>query len=275
MHGPCPAWFCASSTARATSSPPATGAASKPSTVTVRTAATRTPGMTATAPATINSNRSGCPGLRSPEKVTARSAINSAKSSTSVTSTAPPNRWSRPVAAVCRKRYGQRTATTRAVDVSCTSMAADGVVRLDDAFLRLRRLWSASRQRIVHTDGGYVEMSTLLVVEACAQAAQGDRLASVAGVAVFADVVPSTASRLVDRAVTAGYVQRVLPPDRERRSVLQLTAAGESLHQMSLAARLRWLQQQLDGWPPGAVDDLAYLLTRFADTLDGSIAAQP
>ena len=118
-------------------------------------------------------------------------------------------------------------------------VAGEGVVRLDDAFLRLRRLWSASRQRIIKADGGYVEMSTLLVVEACARAAQQQQLASVAGVAVFADVVPSTASRLVDRAVTAGYVQRVLPPTGERRSALQLTAAGESLHQVSLAARLR------------------------------------
>ena len=35
-------------------------------------------------------------------------------------------------------------------------------------------------------------------------AAQRQQLASVAGIAVFADVVPSTASRLADRAVTAG-----------------------------------------------------------------------
>ena len=148
-------------------------------------------------------------------------------------------------------------------------MVVDGMVRLDDAFLRLRRLWSASRQRIIQADGGYVEMSTLLVVEACARAAQRQQLASVAGVAVFADVVPSTASRLVDRAVTAGYVQRVSPPTGQRRSALELTADGQSLHQVSLAARLRWLEHQLDGWPSGAIDDLAYLLTRFADTLDG------
>jgi DNA-binding MarR family transcriptional regulator len=148
-------------------------------------------------------------------------------------------------------------------------MTTDGVVHLDDAFLRLRRLWSASRQRIIVADGRYVEMSTLLVVEACARGADRDLPVSVADVAVFADVAPSTASRLVDRAVTAGFVQRTLPTTGRRRPALTLTAAGVSLHQESLAARLRWLRHQLDGWPQGAVDDLAYLLTRFADTLDG------
>ena len=151
-------------------------------------------------------------------------------------------------------------------------MAVDGVIELDDAFLRLRRLWSASRQRIIQTDGRYVEMSTLLVVEACARGAAHHQPVSVADVAVFADVAPSTASRLVDRAVTAGFVHRTRPSAGSRPLALKLTAAGVSLHQISLAARLQWLKRQLDGWPAGAVADLAYLLTQFADTLDGHIA---
>lgn len=154
-------------------------------------------------------------------------------------------------------------------------MAVDAVVRLDETFLRLRRLWSASRQRIIQSDGRYVEMSTLLVVEACARGAAREQPVSVSDVAAFADVAPSTASRLVDRAVAAGFVQRALPPTGSRRSALNLTASGTSLHQVSLAARLRWLEHQLDGWPPGAVDDLAYLLTQFADTLDRYVASEP
>lgn len=147
-------------------------------------------------------------------------------------------------------------------------MAGDELLRLDDAFLRLRRLWSASRQRIIHTDGRYVEMSTLLVIEACARGAARDLPVSVTDVAGFADVVPSTASRLVDRAVTAGFVRRTRPATGKARSALELTPAGKSQHEVSLAARLRWLEHQLDGWPRGAIDDLATLLTHFADNLD-------
>ena len=167
-------------------------------------------------------------------------------------------------------RLSRRGRQRRAVPY--IPMAVDGVIELDDAFLRLRRLWSASRQRIIQTDGRYVEMSTLLVVEACARGATQHQPVSVADVAVFADVAPSTASRLVDRAVTAGFVHRTRPSAGSRPSALELTAAGVSLHQISLAARLQWLQRQLDGWPAGAVADLAYLLTQFADTLDGHIA---
>jgi len=149
-------------------------------------------------------------------------------------------------------------------------MPGDALASLDDAFLRLRRLWSTSRQRIIQADGSYVELSTLLVVEACARGATDG--VAVWDVADFADVAHSTASRLVQRAVDAGFVQRGLPPFGGRRSVLYLTRAGKSLHGVSLAARVRWLDRQLDGWPTGAVDDLAHLLHTFADTLDGQVA---
>lgn len=116
-------------------------------------------------------------------------------------------------------------------------------------------------------------MSTLLVVEACARGAADEVAVSVSDVAAFADVAQSTASRLVQRAVDAGFVQRVLPPVNHRRTALHLTPAGRSLHEVSLAARLQWLDRHLDGWPPAAVDDLAHLLHTFAETLDGSVAS--
>src|SRR5215204_1297682 len=77
------------------------------------------------------------------------------------------------------------------------------LARVDQALLRLRRMWDAPRG-IAH-EGGVVEGSTLLVCLAVADTA------GAVGVAEVADalgVAPSTASRLVARAAEAGMVTR-------------------------------------------------------------------
>jgi DNA-binding MarR family transcriptional regulator len=139
---------------------------------------------------------------------------------------------------------------------------------LDDALLRLRRLWSPSRQRLVDDDGVAVEMSSLLVVEACARGAASGREVSVADVASLADVAPSTASRLVDRAASAGLVDRGTSLADPRRTALSLTERGVTLQARAYAARTTWLASQLNEWPTRDVDHLAQLLARFANTLD-------
>ena len=150
-------------------------------------------------------------------------------------------------------------------------MTAAGLAILDDALLRLRRLWSPSRQRLVDDDGMAVEMSSLLVVEACGRGAAVGREVSVADVASLADVVPSTASRLVDRAAGAGLVLGLgdgggaLDP---RRTALSLTERGAALQARAHTARTTWLAGQLHDWSTLDVDHLAQLLARFANTLD-------
>ena len=135
---------------------------------------------------------------------------------------------------------------------------------LDDALVRLRRLWSSPRQVIDH-DGRPVEMSSVLVVEACARGAADGNEVTVGDVAHFADVTPSTASRLVDRAVRADLVRRSPSGQDARRSVLHLTASGSALQQQALHARLGWLASVVQDWDPADVASMATLLGRFAD----------
>jgi DNA-binding MarR family transcriptional regulator len=125
----------------------------------------------------------------------------------------------------------------------------DPLHEIDDALVRMRRLWSSARG---------AEMSSVLVVEACARA---EGPVSVGEVARFADVEHSTASRLVDRAVRAGYVERTADG---RRAVLELTAAGRELRERAVEFRIAWLTSVLDDWPDADVAALARLLARFA-----------
>ena len=136
---------------------------------------------------------------------------------------------------------------------------------IDDAFLRLRRLWSASRHRIADDGVTRVELASLLVVEACARKVAVGAEANVSDVAFLADVAPSTASRLVDTAQRAGLLQRQRSAYSGRRTALVLTSAGEALRARAVEARRSWLSSQLDGWSAAEVEQFGQLLQRFAD----------
>ena len=134
------------------------------------------------------------------------------------------------------------------------------LARVDQALLRLRRMWDAPRG-IAH-EGGVVEGSTLLVCLAIADTA------GAVGVAEVADalgVAPSTASRLVARAAEAGMVTREVSTTDPRRAALELTATGTRLVEASRRYRAARLAKLLVDWPPRDVAALADLLTRFAD----------
>lgn len=124
---------------------------------------------------------------------------------------------------------------------------------IDDALVRMRRLWSSAPRG--------VDMSSVLVVEACARESGP---VSVGHVARFADVEHSTASRLVDRAVRAGYVERSADG---RRAALRLTPTGRELRERAVEFRTTWLTTVLDDWPDADVADLARLLERFAERI--------
>ena len=148
-------------------------------------------------------------------------------------------------------------------------LVADGrdgdLEALDEALVRLRRLWTASRASVVDELGRRVEMSSVLVVEACARTRATET--SVGDVAVFLDVEPSTASRLVDRAARTGLVRRTASTVDARRSALVLTDAGRALRTRAVAARLGWLGGVLQDWPEDEVRALADALGRFADAV--------
>jgi DNA-binding MarR family transcriptional regulator len=126
----------------------------------------------------------------------------------------------------------------------------DPLHEIDDALVRMRRLWSSAPRG--------TDMSSVLVVEACARTAGP---ASVGEVARFADVEHSTASRLVERAVRAGFVERAVDG---RRAALHLTEPGRALRERAVAFRTAWLTGMLDDWPEADVAAFAGLLGRFA-----------
>jgi DNA-binding MarR family transcriptional regulator len=97
-----------------------------------------------------------------------------------------------------------------------------------------------------------------------APAADG-AVATVGAVADALAVSQSTASRLVDQAVRAGYLDRHADALDRRRAGLELTDAGRSLLARADEIRHRWLAEVTAGWEPADVHRLAGLLRRFLD----------
>ena len=134
---------------------------------------------------------------------------------------------------------------------------------LDDALLRLRRLWlhPARRRRFMAELGEPVELATLRTLRAI-DLAGGDE-PSVGDVAAALVVDASTASRLVDQAVSGGYVTRHPSASDRRRSVLELTTQGADLLQRSTKVRERLLAEVTAEWPAEDLATLAGLLGRL------------
>lgn len=147
------------------------------------------------------------------------------------------------------------------------------LTRTDAALLRLRRFWDVPRTRPAWTGSPdehveHVELSTVLVVEAVGRGARGGTGAgdvTIGTVAAAVGVEASTASRLVERAIAAGTVQRRPSTADARRAALTLTPAGEELRARSRQFRVRRLADLVQDWPEKDRDTFATLLERFAD----------
>ena len=139
------------------------------------------------------------------------------------------------------------------------------LLALDDALIRLRRLWAAGTPRLGRA-GEAVEMSTVLVVDAVQRLTERAPAveATVAVVADRLDVAASTASRLVDRAVAAGVVRRTRSATDPRRAPLTLTAEGRALAARATRFRLAYLTDLTTDWSEPDRRRLAQLLGRFA-----------
>ena len=144
----------------------------------------------------------------------------------------------------------------------------ESFVVLDDALIRLRRLWAmpATHGPASGDRDPPVQLSTVLVVDAIhrLQVLQPDAEVSLAAIADRLDVAPSTASRLVDRAATARMVTRRTSGADPRRAALTLTAQGQALLAESGAFRRSLLDRLLDGWTAAEATTFAELLDRFA-----------
>ena len=83
-------------------------------------------------------------------------------------------------------------------------------------------------------------------------------------VAEVLGVETSTASRLVDTAVSAGLVLRTTSTRDRRKAVLRLTEEGRALRRRALTVRTDLLAERTADWTPEEVATLVTLLDRLA-----------
>ena len=134
--------------------------------------------------------------------------------------------------------------------------------QLDRALIALRRFWTAPS--VVPDGAAPVELSTLLVLEAVLEGpVHPDGEIWVGLVAQRLDVRPSTASRLVDRAVAAGVLARQPSTINGRRTSLVLTAPGSALANRAREFRAARLDALLDGWSAHDRQQLGLLVERL------------
>jgi DNA-binding MarR family transcriptional regulator len=80
---------------------------------------------------------------------------------------------------------------------------------------------------------------------------------------------PSTTSRHVSALIRRGYACRVPDPADRRAHRVEATDAGRAVHARVASHRDRMLTELVGEWPGDDLRDLARLLARFNDTLEG------
>lgn len=139
---------------------------------------------------------------------------------------------------------------------------------LDDGLSELRRLGERRgfRRRFLAELGEPVEFSTLRTLRAIER--RGGEDVSVGVVAETLGVDPSTASRLVERAVESGYLRRRPAPDDRRRTCLELTDEGTELLARATSVRRSLLAETIADWSPEEIRTFVELLQRLWDGFD-------
>ncbi len=145
-------------------------------------------------------------------------------------------------------------------------VVASGLERLDVAFGRLRRLWEspALKRRFVAGMGLAIDPGVVRTLRAVGHCGE---YVGVREVAAALGVDNSTASRLVDQAVVAGYLRRDSSPRDRRRAVLSITASGAEVLERAVRVREELLAELTRGWPDDDLNTLADLLERLADSV--------
>jgi DNA-binding MarR family transcriptional regulator len=141
---------------------------------------------------------------------------------------------------------------------------------IERAMLRIRR--SVTRRELGRGMAGVLsgesDLSQLFAVDAVDEATeQAERPVTVGTVAERLGVDPSRASRLVARAVQAGYLKRVASQADGRQSLLELTDAGRDVVQQMHAYRQAQFELAMRDWSPHDRAEFARLLARFTGSL--------
>lgn len=143
-----------------------------------------------------------------------------------------------------------------------TSMDRSAVKIVDEALIRMRRLWApVTSGRPAPGSEPRIDLSTVLVVDSVSRLGEGP---SVGQLADHLGVAQTTASRLADRAASSGFVAKKPSETDARRLDLSLTEAGRELLQRSLEFRYEYVAYLLEGWSSADISKFAHLLERFA-----------
>ena len=145
------------------------------------------------------------------------------------------------------------------------------LARIDSALMNLRHLWHGPASRQPAGEGA-VELSTIWVVEALSRTGDGLTITELASAL---DVAQSTGSRLVERAVAAGMIERGASATDGRRVVLRPTPAGRGLAVAARAFRADYLRRLTEDWTEPERASFAGLLARFADAARACPPAPP
>jgi DNA-binding MarR family transcriptional regulator len=143
----------------------------------------------------------------------------------------------------------------------------EDLLALDAAIARLRRMWESprSRRRFLARLGEDVDPALIRTLRAIEVA--DDPEPGVRDVAEVLGVDTSTASRLVDSAVSAGLAVRTTSTRDRRRARLALSDEGRALRRRTLEVRTALLAERTAGWAPEEVATLATLLDRLARSM--------
>ncbi|MEV7011277.1 MarR family winged helix-turn-helix transcriptional regulator [Streptosporangium sp. NPDC051022] len=137
---------------------------------------------------------------------------------------------------------------------------------IDGALFRLRRIWARPlRTRKAADPQRAVQMSNVMVVNAVHRLSLDVSEVTVGAVAEQLDVDPSTASRLVNDAIGAGFVAREESEVDARRARLVLSPRGRRVRQVVVDSRRTYLDGLIADWDEADREVLARLLTRFAE----------
>lgn len=145
-----------------------------------------------------------------------------------------------------------------------SALLPDRLTRLELAFIRMRRLWEAPalRRRFGERLGAHIDPSLARTLHAVSQT-KGD--IAVRDAAAWLCVDASTASRMVDAAVTSGYLERRRSDDDRRRWVVTLTKSGADMLDRVRFARHEILAELVADWPDDDIEQFADMMERLAE----------
>jgi DNA-binding MarR family transcriptional regulator len=145
-----------------------------------------------------------------------------------------------------------------------TSTGTDHLDALDDALVAVRRvLQRPGYRRRIAAGTGAVELGTLRLLRAVQRLPGAPSIGDVAELLI---IDPSTASRVVDRALAVGLLDKRACVDDKRRARLHLTDQGRAVLDAATRQRRAVLAEVTADWD---AQDLGRLVGLLDELLDG------